>query len=190
MKLIVGLGNPGKKYEKTRHNVGFMVLDELASSFNLDFKEDKKKNAHITEYTMTFPDQKKKVRAVFVKPQNYMNNSGEAVQKIAKYYRIKPGNVWVVHDDLDVDLGLIRTRFGGSSAGQKGVQSIIEHLGTKDFYRFRFGIRPPDGQRGNSEDFVLKNFSKEEKQIVDIKIKELIDIIKESADRGPENTTL
>lgn len=190
MILIAGLGNPDKKYEKNRHNVGFMALDELALSFGVDFKEDKKRNAHTAEYTLTFPDQKKKVRTVLVKPHTYMNNSGEAIQKIAKYYQIKPENVWIIHDDLDIDLGLIRTRFGGSSAGQKGIQSIIDHLGTKEFYRFRFGIRPPEGQRGSSEEFVLKNFSKDERQIVDIKIKELIDIIKESADRGPENTTL
>ncbi|MDD3480871.1 MAG: aminoacyl-tRNA hydrolase [Patescibacteria group bacterium] len=189
MLLIAGLGNPGDKYEETRHNVGFMVLDKLADDFGVTFKEDKKRNAEVAEYTMTFPRQKKKVRMVLVKPQTYMNKSGEAVAKIARYHGIDPRHTWVIHDDLDIELGIIRTRFGGTSAGQKGVESIISHLGTKDFYRFRFGIKPEGGQKIPAEEFVLKKFSKAEREVVDLKIKELIEILKESAEFGPEPST-
>lgn len=189
MLLIAGLGNPGDKYKDTRHNVGFMALDALAANFDVDYKEDKKRNAEVAEYTMTFPGQKKKVRMVLVKPQTFMNNSGEAVAKIAKYHGVDSRHVWVIHDDIDIDLGIVRTRFGGSSAGQKGVESIIAHLGTQDFYRFRFGIKPEEGQKIPAEEFVLKKFSKDERAVVDLKIKELVEIIKESADRGPEPTT-
>lgn len=189
MLLIAGLGNPGDKYSKTRHNVGFMVLDALANDFSVSFKEDKKRNALVGEYTMTFPGQKKKVRMVLVKPQTFMNNSGEAVAKVARYYGVDPRHTWIVHDDLDIDLGIIRTRFGGASAGQKGVDSVIECLGTKDFYRFRFGIKPEGGQRIPAEEFVLKKFSKDERVVVDLKVKELVEILKESAEFSPIPTT-
>ncbi len=190
MLLIAGLGNPGKKYAKTRHNIGFMAVDALAKDFGVNFKDDKKKNAQIAEYIMTFPNQKKKVRIVLAKPQTFMNNSGEAITKISKYYGIKPSSIWIIHDDIDIDLGIIRIRYGGSSAGQKGVQSIIDHLKTTNFYRFRFGIKPQNKKIGPTEKFVLKNFSNSEQSITKIKIKELIEVIKESCDRGIENTTL
>lgn len=190
MLLITGLGNPGKKYEKSRHNVGFMAIDALAADLGIKFSLDKKRNAETAKYTMTFPEQKKKVRIVLVKPQTYMNNSGEAIGKVTKYYGIKPNAIWVIHDDIDIELGILRIRFGGSSAGQKGVQSIINHLGTNDFYRFRVGIKPASGLKIPIEKFVLKNFSKAEDKIIRFKIKELVGVIKESCDRGIENTTL
>jgi PTH1 family peptidyl-tRNA hydrolase len=191
MILIVGLGNPGEKYSKTRHNVGFMVLDALADNLGIDFKEDKKRNALTAEYTMIFEGQKKKTRLVLVKPLTFMNNSGEAVQKIRKYYQIPEENIWVIHDDLDIDLGLIRIRKGGSSAGQKGIQSIIDSLGGyNEFIRFRIGIRPDDGQKGSAEDFVLKKFIKAEQKIVDGEIIDLVETIKKACDCGIEPTTI
>jgi len=190
MLLIVGLGNPGTKYKDTRHNVGFMAIDAMASNLGLEFREDKKRNAMTAEYTMTFPDQKKKVRLVLVKPLTFMNNSGEAVAKVRKYYQIPEENAWVIHDDLDIELGAIRIRKGGSSAGQKGVQSIIDHLGTNEFIRFRVGIKPPEGQKGSAEDFVLKKFSKAEREIIDEEIIDIVETIKKACDCGIEATTI
>lgn len=170
MKLIIGLGNPGKKYEKTRHNIGFRVLDEVAAIF----KFDKKFNAEMV----------KNKKIIFAKPQSFMNNSGEVVLAIKKYYKIKPTDIVVVHDDLDLPLGEIRENFGSRSAGHKGVQSIIDFLDTKDFTRVRIGIGPcPEkipsrlrhGFGGQAEKFVLQKFSKKEE-------KELKEIIKKTAE--------
>ncbi len=197
MILIAGLGNPGEKYKNTRHNVGFIALDALAQNFGIDFQEDRKRNAETATYTMTFPGQKKKVRIVLVKPTTFMNNSGEAIEKVRKYFGILPSNVWVIHDDLDVDLGSIRIRKGGSSAGQKGVESTERNLGTPSFVRFRVGIRPndtpPEGghkQPRAAETFVLERFSKSERQIIDTTIDSLIETIHQSCDKGIEITTL
>lgn len=203
MLLIAGLGNPDTKYKDTRHNVGFMVLDALAKDLGVAFKEDKKRNALVAEYTMTFEDERKKTRLVLVKPLTYMNNSGEAVAKVRKYYQIPEINIWVVHDDLDIELGSIRIRKGGSSAGQKGVQSVIDHLGTNEFIRFRVGIKPEDGpssaqkpglragrQPGSAETFVLKKFSKIERGIIDREAVDIVKTIKKACDCGVELTTI
>lgn len=190
MILIAGLGNPEDKYKDTRHNVGFMVLDALAANLGIEYKGDKKRNAMTAEYTMTFEGQKKKVRLVLVKPLTYMNNSGEAVAKVQKYYQIPDENVWVIHDDLDIEMGSIRIRKGGGSAGQKGVQSIIDHIGTNEFIRFRVGILPHDGQKIPAEEFVLKKFSKAERDTIDSEIEDIVVTIKKACDCGIENTTL
>jgi len=156
MILIVGLGNPGKKYAKTRHNVGFRVIDELETSF--DAAQDK--------------------NLIFLKPDTFMNNSGKAVQKTLAYYKVPTSNLIVVHDDIDLLFGTIRVSNNSSSAGHKGVQSIIDELKTKDFTRIRIGIRPPllrQGFEGRAQDFVLKNFTKTEK-------KQLKEIIKKALD--------
>ncbi len=189
MLLIAGLGNPEKKYENTRHNVGFLAVDALAYDLGLGWKKDKKSNAIVVEHTHTFPDQKKKVRILLIKPLTYMNNSGDVVQKIAKFYKVKPENTWVIHDDIDIDLGIIRVRFGGSSAGQKGVQSIIDSIGT-NFYRFRIGIKTEKTAGMPSERFVLEKFTKDEKKIIDLKIKELTGILKEGFNKSLNNSTL
>lgn len=136
MLLIVGLGNPGKKYEKTRHNAGFMVLDELT---------------------------KKDISGIrLLKPDTYMNNSGGAVKKEMQKLKVKNQNLVVIHDDIDIPLGKIKVSKGSGSAGHKGAESIIEALGTKDFTRIRIGILPPTGKPEDVETFVLKNFKKEE----------------------------
>lgn len=190
MILIAGLGNPGEKYEKTRHNIGFIVLDELAAKFGAEFKEDKKKNAQIAEHTMNFEGQAGKTRLLLVKPQTYMNDSGVAIAKIVNFYKLRPKDqVWIIHDDLDIELGTIRVRLSGSSAGQKGVQSIIDCLGTEEFIRFRIGIKPSSRQIVRAEDFVLKKFTINEKRIIENKIKEVVDIITNSVDKGIEKTT-
>ncbi len=149
MKLIVGLGNPGIKYEKTRHNIGFMVLDILAESEQFDSKKVK-----------------------LIKPQTMMNNSGQEVKKIADYYKIKPEDILVIHDDIDLSLGEIKIQQSRSSAGHKGVQSIIDALGTKDFIRIRIGIKPRNREqetenRIDTEKFVIQKFTEEEEKIVE-----------------------
>lgn len=137
MFLIVGLGNPGKKYEHTRHNVGSMVLDALKG--------------------VELPN------AILAKPQTFMNNSGKAIKSLYTKYKIQNTKyIIVVHDDIDIPLGKIKVSFGRGSAGHKGVESIIKELGTKNFTRVRIGIQPVKGKPKNVETFVLKNFTSKE----------------------------
>lgn len=152
MKLIVGLGNPGKKYEKTRHNVGFMAVDFLQKKMNLPkFRLNKKCKAEIS----------KENGIILAKPQTFMNNSGEAVLCLISFYKIEPEKIIIIHDDLDLDFEKIRKNENRGSAGHNGVQSIIDNLKTKSFTRLRVGIGrsnekiPPDI-------FVLQKFKKEE----------------------------
>ena len=140
MKLIVGLGNPGKKYEKTRHNIGFLVLDRLVQQHReCDFsnwEQSKKFNAEICGGTY------KGEKVILVKPLTFMNNSGQAVGMIAQYYKIRPNDLIVAHDEKDIPLGEIRVQKDRGPAGHNGVKSIIEHCGTKNFTRIRIGIAP------------------------------------------------
>jgi peptidyl-tRNA hydrolase, PTH1 family len=191
MILIAGLGNPETKYEKTRHNVGFMMLDSLAENLGVEFKEIKKFDAKIAEHTMTFKDRTGRTRLLLAKPQTYMNNSGISISKLVNFYKLRPEDqVWIIHDDLDIEIGTLRIRLNGSSAGQKGIQSIIEKLGTDKFIRFRIGIKPTDGQKGSAEEFVLEKFKPEERKIINTKIEETIQLIKRAIDKGIENTTI
>ena len=151
MKIVVGLGNPGEKYEKHRHNVGFLVLDSLARAQGLDWKLEKKFNAYIAKHDNT----------LLVKPQTFMNNSGESVSAILNFYKVDAEDLTVVHDDLDLPLFEVKRQFGVGAAGHHGIESIIGRLSTKEFWRVRVGIgRPVNGQ--SPEDFVLSNFSGEE----------------------------
>ena len=191
MLVIVGLGNPGEKYKKTRHNAGFMVLDSLAKELKTDFVLSEKFKSEIAEKTLTFEGKKGKTRLLLVKPQTFMNNSGEAVAKIVKFYKLRPKDqVWVVHDDLDIDINNVRIRLNGSSAGQKGVQSIIDNLRTDSFVRFRFGIKSEKNNNEPAESCVLKRFSINEKKIVEEKIKKLTSSILALAEKGIKNTTI
>lgn len=191
MILIAGLGNPGKHYEKTRHNFGFMVLDALAKELKCGFKMSEKFHAEVAEPTVTFPGEKKHVKVMLAKPQTFMNNSGQSVEAIAGFYKLRyEDQVWVVHDDLDVDLGQIRIRVSGSSAGQKGVQSIIDHTGTEVFPRFRMGIRPEGGQPKPAEEFVLEKFTPTEQKIVEGEIDEAINMLFEAMDKGIINKSV
>lgn len=158
MKLIVGLGNPGKKYQKTRHNIGFRVIDVLKREIS---------NKDI----------------ILLKPDTFMNNSGKAVKKAIASPRLVglgPKNLIVIHDDIDLPFGTIRVSKNVSSAGHRGVQSTIDELGTQDFTRIRIGIRPPSfakGFGGQAEKFVLEKFSKiEEKQLKQIIIKAIDEV--------------
>lgn len=189
MILIAGLGNPGKHYEKTRHNFGFMVLDALAAELKAEFKENKKYHAETAVTTVPFKT--KHVRVLLAKPQTFMNNSGQAVEELRSFYKLRlEDQVWVVHDDLDVDLGTIRIRVNGSSAGQKGVQSIIDRLGSDEFTRFRMGIRPAGGQPRAAEDYVLEKFRTEEIEIVEGEVKQAVQMLIEGLDKGIITTSI
>lgn len=156
--MIVGLGNPGKQYAKTRHNVGFMSVDALAEAYQIAINTRKHKAA-IGEGTIEGR------RVLLVKPQTYMNLSGEAVRPLADFYKISPAQIMVICDDLDIPLGTLRIRAKGGSAGQKGMQSIIQQLGTQAFPRIRFGIGRPPG-RMDAAAYVLLPFIKEEEILV------------------------
>ena len=154
MKWIVGLGNPGTSYQKTRHNVGFMAIDELARRHNIAVTQNKCK-ALIGEGHVNG----KKV--ALIKPMTYMNLSGESVRAFMDYYKVSLEDLIVVYDDLDTDIGRIRLRYQGSAGGHNGIKSIIQHTGTQIFNRVRMGIsRPPAGF--NIADYVLNNFPKAE----------------------------
>jgi PTH1 family peptidyl-tRNA hydrolase len=163
MKLIVGLGNPEKKYTNTRHNFGFLVLDELSNNL-ID-----KKNWHCQIA--------KTEQAIFCKPLTYMNASGRAVKAVADYYKIKSYDVVIIHDDLDLPLGTLRLGVYSSSAGHNGIKSIQQAIG-KDFIRLRLGIGRPTTKQMVS-DYVLKNFSQKEKSLVKNIIKQAKIIINE-----------
>lgn len=148
--LIVGLGNPGRQYEKTRHNVGFWVIRELAQRYNLTSAKSERK-------AVTVDGTIKGKRVLLAMPQTYMNLSGEAVRALIDYYKVPVENVIVIHDDLDTPLGTLRLRKTGGHGGQNGIRNIILHLGTQDFARVRFGIGRPPG-RMSAKDYVLQPF--------------------------------
>jgi len=138
--LIVGLGNPGREYENTRHNVGFRSVDALAKAHGMSFAPKKQSKAKIADGVIAGR------RVLLAKPQTFMNLSGSAVQGLASFYKIPPGNIMVILDDLDLPLGTLRIRPKGGSGGHKGVTDIIQRLGTQDFPRIRFGISRPPGR--------------------------------------------
>jgi peptidyl-tRNA hydrolase, PTH1 family len=153
MKLIIGLGNPGKKYAGTRHNAGFMAVDAFAKEIGTEWKADAKRKALVA--TAIIGGEK----IILAKPQTFMNLSGEAAAALASFYKAAPEDILLVHDDMDLDIGRIQFKNGGSPAGHNGVASVYERLGTKDIQRLRIGIgRPPD-DRTPSEDWVLDELS-------------------------------
>lgn len=159
--LIVGLGNPGKEYGNTRHNVGFMVIDALIDELRItDYKLQKNFDSEIAEIKDD-PQRADRTHIIFAKPHTYMNNSGVAVSALARFYKIQSAHVWVVYDDMYLSLGKLRIRESGSSGGHNGAQSIIDHMGTKDFSRFRIGIGPLP-RNSDPAVFVLKPFLKTE----------------------------
>lgn len=157
MKLIVGLGNPGLTYKKTRHNIGFMFIESLEKDLNLDMKIDKKFKAMIDRKKVDNED------LLFVKPITYMNNSGEAVKSIVDFYQINPEDIIVIVDDMDLPVGKVRIRKNGSSGGQKGLNNIISLLHTNEIKRIRIGI----GKGEDAINHVLGKFSKEERIVID-----------------------
>lgn len=152
MKVIVGLGNPGDKYSKNRHNVGFIVLDNWAQQKNLEWKFEKKFNAEIASDG----------EVIFVKPQTFMNLSGESVSKVLNFYKIDSENLLVVHDEVDLPATTTKSQTGRGSAGHKGVQNIIDVLGTSDFWRLRVGVGKSPNPAIDTDAWVLMDLSEEE----------------------------
>jgi PTH1 family peptidyl-tRNA hydrolase len=149
--LVVGLGNPGRQYRSNRHNIGFLLVDRLAEKLGVSFSRLESK-ALVTK--ADFEGQ----RVVLAKPQTFMNLSGQATASLVKFYKVPLGNLLVAYDDVDLPFGSLRLRPGGGSAGQKGMASIIERLGTQDFPRLRLGIGRPPG-RMDAAAYVLQDFS-------------------------------
>ncbi|AJM71571.1 aminoacyl-tRNA hydrolase [Mycoplasma yeatsii] len=154
MKLIVGLGNPGREYEITRHNAGWIAIDILLDKYGYN---SVKQEFNSQVYTSIINNQK----VLFVKPLTYMNNSGIAISRIMHYYKISLKDLIVIHDDKDLNIERIQFKKSGSAAGHNGIKSIIQHLSTQDFYRLRIGINPP-AQGWKIVDWVLSKFSNDE----------------------------
>ncbi|MFD2115473.1 aminoacyl-tRNA hydrolase [Paenibacillus yanchengensis] len=158
MKWFVGLGNPGKAYEQTRHNIGFMVIDELASKWNIKVTQTKCKSL-IGEGMINGQ------KVALIKPMTYMNLSGEAVRAFMDYYKADLSNATIIYDDLDTETGKLRLRYKGSAGGHNGIKSLIQHLNTQQFNRIRMGVsRPEPGY--DIADYVLSKFPKAEKDVV------------------------
>jgi PTH1 family peptidyl-tRNA hydrolase len=157
--IIAGLGNPGRKYERNRHNVGFMLLNRLSNKLGESFG---KIEAKALVCKTSFQGE----RIILVKPQSYMNKSGMPVASLVRFYQIPLENLLVTYDDVDLPLGVLRIRPSGGSGGQKGMQSIIERLGTEEFPRLRIGTGRPPG-RMDAADYVLQDFSSQETELLD-----------------------
>jgi peptidyl-tRNA hydrolase, PTH1 family len=158
-RLIVGLGNPGKEYRDTRHNVGFMVVDELAARLGVSFTEEKRWHGLLAKFSEGW----------LFKPQTYMNESGRAVRAVSQFYKITPAETLIVYDDVDLPLGRLRLRLAGSAGGHNGMRSLIASLGTDAFPRLKLGIATDSGRPGGDRlvGHVLGKFSAEEKPLLD-----------------------
>ena len=174
MKLIVGLGNPGKKYEHTRHNMGFDTIDLFSELAKIDI--DKEAFKGLVGRGKVYEED-----VYLLKPQTYMNLSGESVREIVSYFKIPVEDIIVIYDDLDLEPGKIRLRLSGSSGGHKGIQNIIEQLGTSDIKRIRVGIGEPTY---DTVDFVLSKPLKEEKELIDGALENAANAIKEALKSG------
>ena len=178
MILIAGLGNPGKEYENTRHNAGFLVLDTLAQKLGADLSE--RKHRALCGKAVIGGQ-----KVILLKPQTYMNSSGESIRAAADYYKVPPEDILVVYDDISLAPGQLRIRAKGSAGGHNGIKSIIAHLGTQEFPRVKVGIgeKPP---RMDLADYVLGHFSSGEKKIIEEAAKEAADAICEIVNVGIE----
>lgn len=185
MQLIVGLGNPGEKYARTRHNVGFMVTDALAGEKNWE-----RKSKFAADICRLRPD------VLLIKPQTYMNHSGQAVSQVVQFYDCPVDQVVVIHDDVDLPLGKLQIKRGGGSAGHHGIESVAESIGSTDFVRFRLGIGKgtPEQEaaiaacRLNISDFVLLPFARDEKPAVDRMIARASEAVPYFLEQGLEKT--
>ncbi len=187
MVIVVGLGNPGEEYLETRHNFGFRVVDRLVKNYGLAWREMPKLRAAVAplnSHRHRFGD------VLFIKPQTYMNQSGEAVGALKRFYRVDPKNIWVITDDLDLPLGTVRVRHAGEAGGHRGMESIIEQLDCREFPRLRLGIRGGSRRQDRATNqvdanmFVLERFAPAE-----VKLKEQVEelaatIVQQAIERG------
>lgn len=163
LKLIVGLGNPGSEYTETRHNAGFWFVEELAAANGAQFRVDKKFHGEVAKINIAGRD------IWLLKPQTFMNRSGQSIHSMMSFYRLSADNILVAHDELDLEAGDIRLKTGGGHGGHNGLRDTIAHLGTKDFHRLRIGIGHP-GNKNQVSDYVLHRPSQDDRITIDAAI--------------------
>ena len=174
IRLVVGLGNPGRKYEGTRHNVGFMILDRLADRTSECWADEKKWNTKIL----------RSGDVIYLKPQTFMNESGQAVAAVANFYKIAPEQLLVVYDDVDLPLGRLRLRKDGSAGGHNGIKSIIARIGRQDFPRLKAGIGRPEQPRAGTVSHVLGKFGVEDEESLEKSLQEAVAAVECALSRG------
>lgn len=170
IKLIVGLGNPGREYETTRHNAGFWWVDELARTDSPGFRAEGKFHGLLARARVRDHE------VMLLKPDTFMNHSGRAVGAVAQFYKITPAQIMVVHDELDLPPGSAKLKFGGGHGGHNGLKDIHAHLGSNDYWRLRIGIGHP-GDRSEVENYVLKPPRQEEQALIDAALRRALDVM-------------
>ena len=158
MKLVVGLGNPGKEYKNTRHNVGFIVIDKIAKKYNIEINKSKFGGKYID---LIINDEK----VILLKPQKYMNLSGEVIKDFINYFKIEISNMLVIHDELDLELGNYKLKYKGGSGGHNGLKNIEQNLNSNEYKRLKIGIS--NNKNIDTKDYILGEFASEEKKIID-----------------------
>jgi PTH1 family peptidyl-tRNA hydrolase len=182
--LVVGLGNPGDQYAATRHNVGQMVIDQLVKRHSVKLASHKSRT-HIAAYKLGVGIDAHQI--ILAKSHSYMNETGGPIKALANFYSVEPANIIVLHDELDIGYSVIRTKLGGGDNGHNGLKSMTSAFNTPDYYRVRLGIGRPMGQQ-DPADFVLKQFSKEEKKDLDEFIERGADVVEFLIEQGLELT--
>lgn len=180
MKLVAGLGNPGKEYASTKHNLGFLAVDEIARRAGIDLTKKKFRGSY-GEGVISGE------RLILLKPETYMNRSGEAVSEAAVFYNISPPDIIVIHDEMDLPSGTVRVKAGGGSAGHNGIRSIVERIGSPDFVRIRMGIGKP-GEKSKGATHVLSKFGSGESDAVKMSVETAADAVFELIENGLERT--
>ena len=184
--LVVGLGNPGPDYAGTRHNVGYLVTDELARRMGSPFRAHKSGRAEVVEGRLTPPGQPGP-RVVLARPRCYMNESGGAVKALASFYKVPVDRIVAIHDELDIPFGTLRVKLGGGDNGHNGLRSLRSSLGTGEFYRVRAGVGRPPG-RQDPADFVLSNYSAAERKELVFQVDRAADAVESLLELGLERT--
>lgn len=178
MWIVVGLGNPGRRYARTRHNLGFMVVDEIAGRHGIELRE--------RDLYLTGKGSIEDVDVVLVEPLTFMNRSGLAVREVVRKHNVQPENLVIVHDDIDMETGKLKIREKGSSGGHRGIESVIESIGAREFIRVKIGIGREEGVA--AEDYVLSKFRKDELPLIKEAVASAADaiavIIKNGVDRA------
>lgn len=175
LKMVVGLGNPGPQYSNNRHNIGFQCIDLFARRHKIELSK-MQMQARLGDGSVERRNQGQRQKLLLVKPLTYMNDSGRSVGQVMRFYKVAQEDLLVIHDDLDLELGKLRIRPNGSSGGQNGIKSIIDHLGSQEFARIRIGIGRPPG-RMEPAAYVLQDFSRAEEEIFGILREKVCDAV-------------
>ena len=185
--LVVGLGNPGPTYAGTRHNVGYLVTDELARRMGATWRKHKSGHADVVEGRLGPPGSDAAARVVLVRARCYMNESGGPVKALARFYKVAPEHLVAVHDELDLPFGALRTKLGGGDNGHNGLRSLRSSLATGDFFRVRAGVGRPPG-RQDPADFVLSAYSSAERKELPLQVDRAADAVESLIEHGLETT--